>query len=115
MRQHFKDVLVGKEAGERRGMTPDELEIWTRSHGAGAAAWLIFKYRRHIHRRGAVEFTLKQHEKMPNWMQVALEALRKRPGWKVVPMGLPSARKRAWVVRWTKWGAFRAPENHVGL
>jgi hypothetical protein len=78
--------------------------IMLAADGPAAAAWLCGqrRHRRLFHEQGAIDFTLRGEERMPKWMAVALEFLKKRKGWEVSVRRAPGC-VFAYRVRWLRW------------
>lgn len=76
--------------------------------GVQGAAWLIFKHRRKLHRRGYVDISVpnthqgKSYE-IPMWFSCAMGFLRRRQGWAVDV--LRQGDGKMFRIRWFAWGA----------
>jgi hypothetical protein len=120
VRKSLRDIVVDASGD---GMSKEALAAWTRQHGAGVAAWLVWTYRRQILRAGAVDFDFEKGKAeagpykggVPPWFMIAIEALKARPrSWQVVVRGMPTSRKRTWRVRWLRWGGAKEPLGSLG-
>jgi hypothetical protein len=72
----------------RRGVIEEELSMREtealRHDGHRAAAWLVRKHRRQLHRSGEMVFTIEFGQATPPWFRIAVEYLKRREGWSAV-------------------------------
>jgi hypothetical protein len=83
------------------------LDFWVEQFGGGAGAWLLWNYRKQIHNAGAVDFQIPREIPTPNWMRVALEAIKRLPYWSVNIVGGTKDPMRRFRVRWHRHGHFK--------
>lgn len=85
---------------------PGAVRAYAGTDGPSAAAWLVFKYRRTIHRTGQLRLHIDRDKgEIPMWMRVAIEHLRTRSGWTVT-----IAERRAtrfYTITYERWGTWQ--------
>lgn len=88
------------EHDERTRPMEETMELWVKFHGATAAAWLMWQYRKQLHRNGAQDFFVPKNKQSPPWFRVAIETLKRRQNWSVTMVGNASSANRTYRVRW---------------
>ena len=79
------------------------------SFGPRTAGWLLWGHRQQLHAVGAVDFVVPERpnpvlgEKL-RWFFIAMDFLRRRPGWTVVIS--TRKKKRTFRVTWIGWGSW---------
>lgn len=61
----------------------EALAAWVQSHGAMAAAWLIWTHKRHFVKHGVFDFRIPAQAITPAWFRVAIATLEDRERWMV--------------------------------
>lgn len=84
---------------------PGAVRAFAGTDGPRAAAWLIFRHRRTIHRTGQLRLHIDRDKgEVPMWMRVAIETLRTRSGWTVTIAERGS--RRFYTISWHGWGTW---------
>ena len=100
---HTERVASGSLFG---GPMPESMEALVKFQGATAASWLIWAYRKSIHRSGAVDFKIPRSATTPPWFRVAVETLNLRQNWSVTLTG-STLLERNYRIRWLQHGNFK--------
>lgn len=111
MRKQTLEVLTATVGEDMSGKA---LDAWVETHGSGAAAWLLFTYRKQIHAQGFVDFDIKFTDKLPQWFRVAIEKIRRSDRFEVTYHGL-AGKDRKWRVRWRGWGWYAGGKARDGV
>jgi hypothetical protein len=104
-------LVTGQERLPDREPDPVTM-LHVRRDGCRAAAWLVRDRRAQFRRAGEVDFELPAGAEAPPWFRVAIEYLKRRPGWSVVVFrrggANDGARSKTYRVTWMAWARIRA-------
>ena len=104
---HFSEEMDRKMRSEQ-GDLQQSMDFWVTNFGAQAASWLIWKHRRQLLARGAVDFKMPRSTPTPPWFRVAMETLkRKDKKWTVTYPGSLRDPQKTFRVTWLCWKNLR--------
>jgi hypothetical protein len=107
------EKVIGRVLADQQGERVRQEAVRIQINAVRGTAQFVNRFRKQLHRTGAIDFDLPRGAEMPPWGAIAFEMLRlRKKKWHVVTMRGPKGGKRVRVY-WKGWSGYRehAPAN----